>query len=150
MARHRGRSGVLFLVGVRLAVPDCVLQGRDLEGVVCVCDLELRGRALPQEPRPVPRAVHGLGATVNRRTFYLDLIEHTAWTGIQTFAATLVASGLDVGPVTDLSIGQKAVVALLAGAVAVQVARREPASLDRRGQRVDSPSRGRFAGGVIR
>jgi hypothetical protein len=56
---------------------------------------------------------------VNRKTFYFDLIERTVWTFVQTFAATLVASGLDVGPVTNLSIGQKAVIALLAGAVAV-------------------------------
>lgn len=56
---------------------------------------------------------------MKRTTFYLDLLERTVWTFLQTFAATLVASGLDVAPVTNLSIGQKATVAAIAGAIAV-------------------------------
>ena len=57
---------------------------------------------------------------MNRQTFYLDLLERTIWTFIQSFAATLIASGLDIAtPITNLSIGEKASVAAVAGGVAV-------------------------------
>lgn len=57
---------------------------------------------------------------MSRPKFYADLLERSGWTFVQAFAAQLIASGLDIaGPVTRLSIGQKAAVAAIAGAVAV-------------------------------
>lgn len=54
----------------------------------------------------------------NKAAFYLDLLERSVWTFIQAFAAQLIASGIDLAG-TDLSIGQKASVAAIGGAIAV-------------------------------
>lgn len=57
---------------------------------------------------------------MSRKTFYLDLLERTVWTFLQAFAAQMIASGLEVADgITNLSIGEKLVVSLIAGAVAV-------------------------------
>lgn len=56
----------------------------------------------------------------DRSAFYLDLFERSAWTFVQAFAAQIIASGLDVAtPITNLSLSEKALVAVIAGAVAV-------------------------------
>lgn len=57
---------------------------------------------------------------MSRRTFYLDLIERTVWTFLQAFAAQLIASGIEISDaITNMSIGDKAMVSVVAGGVAV-------------------------------
>lgn len=53
---------------------------------------------------------------MKRSTFYLDLLERSAWTFVQTFLATLFIDGT-VG--IDLPAGDKVKLALAAGAGAV-------------------------------
>jgi hypothetical protein len=53
-------------------------------------------------------------------SFSTDLAERVAWTFLQAFGATLVASGgLDMTGVTDMSIWQKAMLAGVAGVLAL-------------------------------
>jgi hypothetical protein len=64
-----------------------------------------------------------------RKRYLRDVLERVAWTFLQAFAATLIASGFfSVDNVTDLSILQKAgvagvaaVLSLLKGVVASQI-----------------------------
>lgn len=57
---------------------------------------------------------------MSRKAFYFDLLERSAWTWIQAFAAQLIASGIEISDaITNMSIGDKALVAAVAGGVAV-------------------------------